>query len=293
MRVAVLLTGQPRYLTQGSHWWRERVFPDRFKNIKVDYFCYFWDDNNNVFDNTNKLYHPVRCHIGDYNSKFNEFRDAVKEANKDTDWSLVPDFVRYNICLDGDEISDYSRNFHGMFLSAAYGAKMLGDLSSEYDVVIKSRSDTVLNIMEEEQWLAVLGNMQRNPKFSENIFAPWLRIKEGAPFFGDLAFIGKPKLMHEFMVNIDKHLFNICTKDKHLFGELLVNNYGPIAHWMWSRLSLYSKTDWLAFSVVWPVPFGTALIRHDEDITNMRYAELEQKYNAEEQRRADLLLSDL
>ena len=251
MRVAVLLTGQPRYLTQGSHWWRERVFPDRFKNIKVDYFCYFWDDNNNVFDNTNKLYHPVRCHIGDYNSKFNEFRDAVKEANKDT------------------------------------------DLSSEYDVVIKSRSDTVLNIMEEEQWLAVFGNMQRNPKFSENIFAPWLRIKEGAPFFGDLAFIGKPKLMHEFMVNIDKHLFNICTKDKHLFGELLVNNYGPIAHWMWSRLSLYSKTDWLAFSVVWPVPFGTALIRHDEDITNMRYAELEQKYNAEEQRRADLLLSDL
>jgi hypothetical protein len=58
---------------------------------------------------------------------------------------------------------------------------------------------------------------------------------------------------------------------------------------MWSRLSMYSRTDWLALSVVWPVPFGCALIRQDGPIQDKSFQRLEQEYNQEEQRRHDAL----
>lgn len=286
MRIAVVLTGQPRYLEQSAWWWNNKVFVKEFKRLHVDYFCQFWDDGSeNLSQRIQDLYNPKQFVINDYDAALHSFRNKIKNENDNcNDWHLVPDVIKDNVCFYGNELSTYGYNFHGMFLSNAYAAKAFGELS-DYDVVIKTRSDAVFNPMLEHQWLSVFHNMHRNPVFNENIFSPWLRIKQGAPFFGDLAFIGKPKLMHQFIHNMDEHLFKICTHDKHLFGELLVNNYGPVAHWLWSRLSLYSKTDWLAFSVVWPVPFNVVLIRNNENITDKNFDYLVLRYNEEESRR--------
>ena len=53
------------------------------------------------------------------------------------------------------------------------------------------------------------------------------------------------------MANMDQHLVKLATHDKHLLSDYMVDpKFLP--HWLWSRLSMYSRTDWLAVSVVWP-----------------------------------------
>ena len=286
MKIAVLLSGQPRYLEQGSWWFKNRVFPDSYEQLKVDYFCHFWKEpERQLWKEIDDNFKPVKFHVAEYDDVLYNFRERVRTANMGAkDWHLVPPYVHENIAFKEDYVTKYGFNFHGMFLSASHIAKMCGDLS-DYDIVIKTRSDAVFNPMAERDWVGLFNNMLRNPVFNDNIFAPWLRIKHGAPFFGDLAFVGRPKLMYDFLRNIDEHMFKILTTDKHLFSELLVNNYGPIAHWMWSRLSLYSQTDWLSIGVVWPVPFDVSLIRNNEPMHELTYANLRDKYAEEEARR--------
>ena len=73
---------------------------------------------------------------------------------------------------------------------------------------------------------------------------------------------------HEHGVDNDPHEVEQGTTekeetsaDKHLLSDYLIDPEIPFAHWLWSRLSMYSRTDWLAISVVWPVPFGSCLLR--------------------------------
>jgi hypothetical protein len=286
MRVAVVLTGQPRYLEQSAWWWKNKVFPSYYQKLQVDYFCQFWQDNtDNLHTRIIQQFNPTQLVINNYHESLISFRQKIQTANENcNDWHLVPVDVRRNVCFYDDEMSEYGYNFHGMFLSNAYAAREFGELT-EYDVIIKTRSDAVFNPLSENQWLSTFHNMLKNPTFNETIFSPWLRIKQGAPFFGDLAFIGKPKLMYQFMNNMDEHMFKMCTRDKHLFGELLINDYKLIAHWMWHRLSLYSKTNWLSVGVVWPTSFNVTLIRHNEPVTDKTFDYLVNKFNEDASRR--------
>jgi hypothetical protein len=283
MRVAVVLTGQPRYLEQSAWWWKNKVFPSSFQNLQVDYFCYFWNDNYPDLKNQcEQLFNPVRFHSSNYSSVVENFISKVKERQQlyNDNWHLVPDYLK-DVCFYGTEVSNHAYNLPGMYISSANSSKMTGILY-EYDVVIKTRSDTVFNPMSEKHWLDIFSNMERNPVFHNNIFSPWLRIKEGAPFFSDLAFIGRPELMYKFLNKMDDYLLDILTKDRYLFGELLVNDYHNVQHWLWNKLSLYNKTDWLAFSVVWPVPFNVALIRKEFDIQNETFSNILSTYEAYE-----------
>tara|TARA_R110000772_G_C13205330_1_gene430473 strand:+ start:53 stop:952 length:900 start_codon:yes stop_codon:yes gene_type:complete len=290
MRIAVLLTGQARYLQQSGFWHREKVFPKTFQNIKVDYYVYLWDDgSDDLADRIVSAYDPVKFEIGDYNEAFHNHRHQIKQANIGaTDWNFTNDYMKHVMCYEGDQYDSFSYNFPGMYLASARGARMAGSLS-EYDIVIKSRTDNMLNNMQERQWIQLLSNMNKNPVFSDTLFTPWMRIRQGLPFFGDLCFVGKPNLMYNFLHNIDNQMIRMATADKHLLSDFLIDPEIPFAHWLWSRCSLYSKTDWLAISVVWPVPFGSALLRQDVQLYDRNYAFIEGTYNTEEQRRHEEL----
>ena len=94
MRVAVVLTGQPRYLEQSAWWWKNKVFPSSFQNLQVDYFCYFWNDNYPDLKNQcEQLFNPVRFHSSNYSSVVENFISKVKERQQlyNGNWHLVPD----------------------------------------------------------------------------------------------------------------------------------------------------------------------------------------------------------
>jgi len=290
MKIAVLFTGQPRYLEQSGFWWREKTFPRSFQNIEVDYYCYFWDDgSDNLDDRIINAYQPVEYGIGDYNKSFHNHRHKIRLANENaTDWHITNDYMKHIMCYQGDSFDNFAYNFPGMYLASAEGARLFGELS-QYDIVIKTRSDNMLNNMQERQWMQLFSNMHRNAVFKDVLFTPWMRIRHGLPFMGDLCFIGKPNLMHSFLKNIDHQMVKLATVDKHLLSDFLIDPEIPFAHWLWSRCSLYSKTDWLSISVVWPVPFSSALLRQDIPLYDKDYQFIEQTYNDEEQRRHDAL----
>jgi hypothetical protein len=52
---------------------------------------------------------------------------------------------------------------------------------------------------------------------------------------------------------------------------------------------MYSRTDWLAVSVVWPVPFGSCLLRSDDFVLDKNYQYLEEAYNAHEAQKHDYI----
>ena len=141
--------------------------------------------------------------------------------------------------------------------------------------------------------MKLLHNMRKDI-YNNIIFSPWMRLHNGSGYFGDLAFISAPSTMYRYLKNLDDNLINVCTKYKFLFGERLIESSSPIAHWMWHRLSLEAKVDWLAISVVWPTPFNAALIRNDEPVTNLDFDTMLEKYkNEEDARHAEIHKKDL
>ena len=286
MRIALLITGQARHIQQSGFWNREKVFPKSFGNIKVDYYVYLWDDgSDDLADRIVKAYDPVKFEIGDYDETFHHHRNQVKQANAGaTDWDLTTANTQHLMCFRGDDYDKYAYNFPGMYLASARGARMAGPLS-DYDIVIKTRSDNIFNNIPEPQWIQLFNNMYRNPVFNENIFAPWLKIKNGLPFFGDFCFIGKPHLMHNFLKNMDNELVKLSSTDKHLLSDFLVNSEVPFEHWIWSRCSMYSKTDWLSINVVWPTAFGCTLLRNDVVLYDKDYKYIEKMFHEEQRRR--------
>ena len=110
-----------------------------------------------------------------------------------------------------------------MYLSSAKVAKTFEPFKDDYQIVIKTRTDNFINPMGANHWLNLTNNMLRNPVFSDTIFTPWLRIRNGLPFMGDLCFIGKSYLMHKFLIDIDEQYRKIATIDKHLLSDFLVD----------------------------------------------------------------------
>ena len=63
MRIAVLMSGQPRHMEQSAWWWQNRIFPQNFKNLHVDYFLNLWDDGtNNLGTKAKQLYNAKAEH---------------------------------------------------------------------------------------------------------------------------------------------------------------------------------------------------------------------------------------
>jgi len=293
MKIAVLMSGQARHLEQGAAWWRQRLFPDWQERLHVDYYFHLWDDGtDNLDDRVKEMYGAKVVDLSNYDNIVEDHIAQIKFTNEELrktelgpNWHIVPEYVQHTVCYQGGEISQYTYNFPGMFLATAKMAETFEPYHHEYDIVIKTRTDCILNPMPEHHWQNLLGNMLKQEAFNDTIFSPWLRIRNGLPFFGDLCFAGRSHLMQNFMTDMDKHLVKLATHDKHLLRDFMIDPEIPFAHWLWSRLSMYSRTDWLALSVVWPVPFGSCLLRSDEFVLDKNFKYLEEAYYAHEEKK--------
>lgn len=284
MRVAVLLTGQPRHLEQGAWWFKNRVFPHGC-GMDVDYYCYFWDNGNpSLSQEIEQTYSPVRYHIQNYNEVIEHFIDQVQSRNKHFNWSNVPEKFQ-NVHLfnvDKPYISDYSKNIWGQYLCASKITKMVGDLS-DYDIVIRTRSDVAFNNMDMRFWQDAFTNIYRNPIFDDKMFLPWLYVDSGIPLFSDFAFISKPQVWYQYNKDIEENCIRLATKDKALWYELEVSNFSQPPHWIWNKLAMYSKTNMLSFSVVWPMPFDCKLIRYNENVNDLNFDYINRRFTQYEQ----------
>lgn len=273
MRIAVLLTGQPRHLEQGSWWFKNKIFPNGC-GIDVDYFAYFWDNGDiDLGNKIQKTYSPVRYHIDNYDNVINSFVDSVQSKNLElANWINVPSKYKDSFLfgVDKNHISNYSKNIWGQYLCAGKIATMLGNLSS-YDIVIRTRSDVAFKNMDIRYWHDAFSNIYKNPIFDDKMFTPWLYVDSGIPLFADFAFISKPAVWHNFNKNIEENCIKLATINKALWYELEVSEFDHAPHWIWNKLAMYSKTNMLSFSVVWPMPFDCKLFRYDDPVNNLNF----------------------
>lgn len=280
MKVAVLITGQPRFLEQGAWWFKNKVFPNP-KNLQVDYYCYLWDDGlPDLQKRISDTYNPVRCHVQNYEKVIDSFIERVQDYNEENnDWSYVPDKFRTEHLFDSPHVSNYFRNIWGQYLCNGKMAKMVGSLENEYDIVIKTRSDVVFNNMAEKYWVAAFENIYKNPIFDDKLFTPWLYIDQGIPYFADFAFISKPSVWYNFAKDMEEHCFQLAGPHKQLWYELGVSNFDHYPHWIWNKLCGYSGTNMLSFNTVWPMPFDVRLIRYDHDIRKMSFDYIRKEFD--------------
>jgi hypothetical protein len=281
MKIAILLTGQPRNLEQGSYWFRNFVFPEN-SDLEVDYYCYFWDDGDPLLPaRIRNTYAPVRFHIQSFDKTINNFIYHVQKTNKEIDnWSFVPqkyqDTHLFNV--EKEYISDYSKNIWGQFFCSYKMTQMLGRLDN-YDIVIRTRSDVAFRNMDLHYWVKAFENMHTNPNFDGKIFTPWLYVHGGMPLFADFAFISKPDAWYNYNSNIDEHCFNLATTHKQLWYELDVSNFFHHPHWIWNKLAMYSQTHMLSFSVTWPMPWDCKLIRYPDKFDDLNWEHIKNRFD--------------
>lgn len=272
MRVAVIITGQPRHMEHGAWWMNTKVFPKFWQGIKVDYYVWLWDNGDpELGAKVEKAYKPVKYHIENYQDSITNFISKVQEQNlvvEQCKTDLVQKSLQDNILFNTPKITEWGKNFWGQFIAASRASNLFGDMTNNYDVVIRTRTDTVFNPMEERLWIQAFHNLGRNTNFHNKLFSPWMHLASGSGFMGDFAHIGKPGNIHNFYKNMEEHCLKVAGPDRPLFYELNVihRDRALVAHWMWTKLSHYSSTDWLSFGVVWPCPFDTSVIRYDYPI---------------------------
>ena len=71
MKVAVLMSGQARYLEQSADWWTKRTFQPAFERLHADYYFNIWDDGTDNLDDRIISYlnfRPKHLHKIDKNS---------------------------------------------------------------------------------------------------------------------------------------------------------------------------------------------------------------------------------
>lgn len=283
MKIAILITGQPRHIDQGAWWLKTKVFPNDC-GIEYDTFCHFWDDgSDNLLHRAKHVYSTENVIVDNYEEAIAEHMQYIIKENKENypDWKNVPAHFQENMLFNTDHITSYGKNWHGQFLSAGRATLAYADKLKEYDIVIKTRSDAVMNNMSIKEWFAALGNINRNPVLRDKLFAEWMYIKAGQPFHGDFSFIGRPEMWIQYGMHIIPGLRNLCTRDKHWFSlgfDESMNTFP--SHWAWNILNSYSRNDWLSFSVVWPTRYGVTLIRDEEFVYDKTYEQIKKRYES-------------
>ena len=286
MRIAVLIHGQPRYLEQGAWWFKNRVFPDHFKRLNVDYYTCFWEDGNkNLASRVQESYSPIKHSQHSYERWRDKIADEIGSYNKTNPLvNHISPTIKSNVMFCDDHYSNYQLNYWGQYMSCGLITQMVGDLTGQYDIVIRTRSDVAFNPMSEEMWLRAFHNMERNPVFHDKIMSDWLYVAGGRAFVGDFAFFSKPEVWYKFTKDMYKNCVKIATEDCLLWYDEKYNEDQHISfpHKTWTNLSVLSKTNWLSFAVVWPTPYASTLIRQDGDISRENFQSLVNQYHAQQ-----------
>lgn len=281
MRIAILITGQPRFIDQSAWWYQNKVFPAGC-GIDIDVYCHFWDDGTGTLkERAMELYNTDKVVVEDFDSVIENFSNIVRHKNTTefTDWTGVPTSIQENILFNTPEITQYGKNYHGQYLSAGLATEIFKDDLMDYYMVIKTRSDCILNNMPIKQWKDSFTNIYRNLMFRDTLFAPWLYIKAGKPFHGDFAFIGRPEIWLQYGLGIIPSLTKICTENKRWFEETTPPYGDDSVHWMWNKINVHTRNNWLSFSTVWPTSFGATLVREHDAVYNINdFKQIEQRY---------------
>ena len=288
MKVAVLLTGQPRCVHEGAWWWHNKCSPVG-KHYHMDFYVHTWDPGEpNQYGhirtewkalNIDPQYNPV---MDDYETYLSNFFTPILEYNS------MDELTRYV----SDHVWTWFNSYHiGQFLSTSRATKMMLNTGIEYDYVIRTRFDTILNPMSPNGWMKLFKDIEvnENSKDRSGIYVPWVYVRGGLPMLGDLISVASFASWKNYAQHMEGNLYDLLTKDKltlyPLNGE---GNSGTpfITHVVWTMLGIPTNTHFFPISGAIPVPFRVCLYRQEgysKPIEESSYDELSMHYTTDMQ----------
>jgi len=285
MKIAVLVTGLPRFIKEGAWWFNHKSnYPN--DEYEMDFFVHSWA-NETYRNQLEDAWHPTKLLIGNFNKEIDQFVDRVREYNYRCDkLQHFNQNLKETIFFDTSTPSDYAKNFFGQYISAYRASEMLKNyiqeddlMGNSYDWVIKIRMDTIMHPQVHQVWSKIFKVLNSSEWYRSKVYTSWLHIKNSLPFIGDYVFISNTDVWLDYTKDFNENLYNLLTKDKFLLYDL---NFfkDMIAHYFWIRLAIYSKTSFVPITGIFPMNFEAVLLRdgYGDTIENSTYQDIKSNY---------------
>lgn len=250
-KIAVLVTGSPRFIKEGAEWWNKHI-PN---NCVVDLYGHCWDEHD---------------HIGSlryYNANFKVNPDLFSNWNF-KDLSITKhhfNFSIYDTAKKDPEthLSKYlmwdKRRDH--ILSVHFADQLMKKTGNEYDAVVMMRFDTIIKPHVLEKMIPFICNFKKSStnKFSighdkalywgltnPQIWCPWVQIRSGLPVMQDFLFVSTWQDWNTFTgENLYDRYERLLNEDYKLMEAInfVKSTYHP--HVFWASLAFYSNANYI------------------------------------------------
>lgn len=251
LKLAVLLTGSPRFVPQGAEWWFHKSMP---KNIDIDYYGHCWNTHDPI---GSKYYNSTNIQLNEDYFKCWPFRD-FEMSEHTTDLDLYDSVKKEDTLLSRFLLWDQRRDHT---VSVHHASHLMQKSSITYDAVLIMRYDTILKPNSLDNVLTYVLQYKDNANqfhkghdkalyYNENnpcIFTPWVQVRQGLPVMQDYMFLCSFKDWMTYTAgNLYEQYRRLLNEDKAFLEptNFVHTIYHP--HVFWAFIGLYSKANFLA-----------------------------------------------
>lgn len=281
MKLAVLLTGSPRFVPEGSEWWFNHAMP---KNVEIDYYGHCWNEHDEI--GSKRYYDSSNIKIDENYLSCWPFAD-LKITNHTFDLDLYTSVRKEDTLLSRFLLWDKRRDH---IVSISHATDLMLKSGKEYDVVLVMRFDSIIKPNSLDKALPYVLNFYNHAnKFDKGydkalywnidnpmIFTPWVQVRQGLPVMQDYMFLstfkdwikytgGNLYERYRCLLNEDKHFLDITN-----FAE---TTYHP--HIFYAFIGIYSKANFIPNSELGCV----ALRSVKPNIKEITYQEIVNEHN--------------
>jgi hypothetical protein len=253
LKLAVLLTGSPRFVHEGAEWWFNKSMP---KDMEIDYYGHCWDEHD--FIGSFRYYNPKNIDITEDYFKCWPF----------TDFSLTKHHLDFNIYDTIKTEDTHLKNFllwdkrRDHILSASFASDLMFKSKKVYDAVLIMRFDTIIKPGSLDKAIPFVVDFQKKysnkfhighdkslfwNKTNPNIFTPWVQIRDGLPVMQDYMFLCTYNDWVSYTGgNLYERYYRLLNQDKNLLEvtNFVKSKYHP--HIFWAFIGFYSNANFIA-----------------------------------------------
>ena len=246
-KLAVLLTGSPRFVSEGADWWFNKALPF---NCDIDYYGHCWDEADEI----GKERYDSKLNVRDFEKwPFTDFKFSRHTRDIDLYDSLRNKDTRLSRFVFRDKGRDHIVSVHN-------ATKLMMDKKVKYDLVLVMRYDTIIKPGALDKCISFIYNFKDNVnKFHKgydtalfkndtnpNIFTSWVQVRQGLPCMQDYMFISRYDDWIKYAGNLYNTYKKLLNEDNKFlectnFAESI---YHP--HVFWAFLGMYSKANFLS-----------------------------------------------
>ena len=253
-KVAVLITGSPRFIEQGAAWWNLHL-PE---NFEFDLYGHCWNEHDHIGS--------LRYYNADFDINENLFSNWNFKDLKITEHHF--NFSIYDTAKKDPEshLNQYlfweKRRDH--IISVHEADQLMKKSQKEYDAIVMMRFDTVIKPGVLQEMIPFICNFKKSStnKFSighdkalywdvdnPQIWCAWVQVRSGLPVMQDFFFVATWEDWNRFT---GKSLYD-------RYDQLLNNDYKLMeainfvkstyhAHVFWANLAIYSNANYIGDS---------------------------------------------